>query len=222
MKERINQINQSIDEKRNRLMEKAERYFASIIIPSNSAIQQRDVTANSGNVPPIAYILYGIAGLSAVGALASDSRVLWFCVAAASAFVGYKLSKRAYSSENNVSINLMTVNIGSVKNDVTSKVLESIKKITQEWDDFMVLKQREIQGIITNSSLNNDEKDSLSSKVFIYEVIDISVSEMTSMINKCADVAEIKQALSIYKEKVKSAIDAAANKQISKYNSLVL
>lgn len=220
MKEKINQINHSIDEKRNRLMEKAERYFASIIIPSNSALQQRDVTPNNGNVPPIAYILYGIAGLSAVGTLMSDSKVLCFGVAAASAFGGYKLSKRTTS--NTVSTQSSSINVSSLKNEVASKVLDAVKKITQEWDEFMALKQREIQGIITNSNLNDDEKDSLSSKVFIYEVIDISISEMTSMINKCADIVEIKQVLSIYKGKVKSAIDAAANKQTLKYNSLIL
>lgn len=219
MKEKINQINQSIDEKRNRLMEKAERYFASIIIPSNSALQQRDVTTNSGNVPPIAYILYGIAGLSAVGAFTSDSKVLWFGVAAASAFGGYKLSKRTTS--NTVSTQSSNINVSTFKNEVASKVLDAVKKITQEWDEFMELKQREVQSAISSSSFSDSEKDSMSSKVFIYEVIDISISEFSSMMNMSRNMSEIKNNLTVYKENVISAINHAANEQILKYKLLV-
>lgn len=219
MKEKINQINQSIDEKRNRLMEKAERYFASIIIPSNSTLQQRDVTANSGNVPPIAYILYGIAGLSAVGALATDSKVLCLGVAAASAFGGYKLSKR--TTNNTVSTQSSNINVSSLKNEVASKVLDSVKKLTQEWDEFMELKQREVQSAISSSSFSDSEKDSMSSKVFIYEVIDISISEFSSMMNRSSNMSEIKNSLTVYKENVISAINHAANEQILKYKLLV-
>lgn len=221
MKDKISQINLSIEEKQNRLNEKVERYFDSIIIPSGDTIQERNSPTKNESTPPISYILYGVSALSVIGALISESKVLYLGVAAASAYGGYKLSKRSSQSENNVSGNSTTVNIGSIKNEVISKVLESIKKITQEWEEFMELKQREINGIIANSTLNESEKDSLYSKVFIYEVIDISISEFSSMVNKSADVTEIKQILSIYKERVKSAIDNAANEQKSKYSSLI-
>lgn len=222
MKERINQINQSIEEKQNRLKEKVERYFASIVIPSGDTLHQRNSTSKNESTPPISYILYGVSALSAFSALVSDSKVLCLGMAAASAFGGYKLSKRAHSSKNKVSNNLTNVNIDSIKNEITSKVIDSIKKITQEWEEFMELKQREIQEAIANSALNDSEKDVQSSKVFIYEIIDISLLEVTSMINKSVDTTEIKQVLSTYKEKVKSAIDIATHKQISKYNSLIL
>ena len=222
MKERISQINRSIEEKQNRLKEKAERYFASIVIPSDDTLRQGNSTSKNESAPPISYVLYGISALSAIGALTSASKVLCLGVAAASAFGGYKLSKRVNLSGDKDAINTTNANVDSIKNEVTSKVIDSIKKITQEWDDFMELKQCEIQSTIANSNLNDNEKDILSSKVFIYEIIDISLSEASSMINKSVDAPEIKQKLLAYKEKVKSAIDNAAHKQISKYNSLIL
>lgn len=218
MKEKINQINHSIEEKRDRLKEKAERYFAAIIIPSNSTIQQREVTTNRGNIPPISYILYGIAGLSAVGTLASDSKVLCLGIAAASAYGGYKLSKSTTS--NKVSIQSSNINISSTKNEVTSKVLDAVKHITQEWDEFMEIKQREVQSAISSSSLSDSEKESMSSKVFIYEVIDISISEFASMINPISTESNLKTQLDLYKRKVLSAIDSAVMKQIAKYESI--
>ena len=221
MKERIRQINQSIEEKQNRLKEKVERYFASIVIPSDDTLQQRNSTSKNKSAPPISYVLYGISALSAIGAITSDSKVLCLGVAAASAFGGYKLSKHANLSEDKVAISTTNANVGSIKNEVTSKVVDSVKKITQEWEEFMELKQHEIQGAIANSNLNGNEKDTQSSRVCIYEVIDISLSELSSTINKSADATEIKQKLSAYKGKVKSAIDNAAHKQISKYNSLI-
>lgn len=222
MEERINQINLSIEEKRNRLKEKAERYFASIVIPTGNTPQQRNRTTKDESTPPISYILYGISAISAIGSLASDTKVLCLLVAAASAFGGIKLSKCANSSETEVINDSTIISISKIKNEVTSKVLESIKKITQEWEEFMELKQHEVQSAISNSTQNDNIKDLLYSKVFIYEVIDISISEVSSMVNKAADVAEIKQILSILKERVKSAIDDAAHRQVSKYNSLII
>ena len=113
------------------------------------------------------------------------------------------------------------VNIGFIKNDVTSKVLDSVKKITHEWEEFMELKPKEVQSAISSSSLSDSEKDSMASKVFIYEVIDISISEFSSAMNASTNTTDIKNNLSAYKAKVISAIEQAANKQISKYESLV-
>lgn len=253
MKEKINQINKSIEEKRNRLKEKAERYFTSVIIPSNSNMKQRRESNKKDKIPPVSYILYGVAALAAVGACASQiatvatfasqissasghrfgdlssvgtfasySRFICLGVAAVSAYGGYKLSKRTITSKDSSSTYSQTVNIGTIKSEVTSKFLDSVKKITNEWEEFMELKQREVQLAISTSSLNASEKDSMSSKVFIYEVIDISISEFSSIVNLCTSTAEIKNSLSSYKEKVISAIDNAADKQISKYNSLVV
>lgn len=220
MKEKIDQINQSIEEKRNRLKEKTERYFATINIPSNTDTLTSKNAVKNGGVPPISYILYGVAGLSAFGALASDSKILCLGVAAAGAFGGYKLSKKKGKITTPVSNSSPNDNIVFIKNEVISKVLESVKKITQEWEEFMELKQREIQSIISTSSLNESEKDLLSSKVYIYEIIDISISEFSSMVNASVSTIDIKQKHVLYKNKVISAIDKAAAKQVAKYNSL--
>lgn len=222
MKEKINQLNQSIAEKRDRLKEKAGRYFDAIIIPSGTSSSQtrQDRDSKNESTPPISYILYGVAGLSAIGAMASDSKILCLGVAAASAFGGYKLSKSG-SKITSTHTTKTTLNISSFKNDITSKVLDSVKKITNEWESFMELKQKEIQSAIASSSLSDSQKDELTSKTYLYEVIDISISDFSTLMNSSVSALDVKQSLDSYKLKLLTAIDDAANKQMNKYKSII-
>lgn len=220
MKEKIIQINQSIEEKRDRLKEKSERYFASITIPSDTISSQHHNTNKSQNKPPISYILYGVAGLSAITAMVSDSKIPLLGIAAASAFGGYRLSKLEHSNTTKSSSN-SSININSLKNEITSKVLDSVKNITEEWESFMELKQKEIQNVIASSVLDENQKDALLSKIYLYEVIDISIADFTLKANSIIKVSELKTQLNSYKSKLLSAIDSVAFKQISKYNSLI-
>lgn len=220
MKERINKVNQLIEEMRKQLRSKTERSFGSITTLLNNTTNNREIVNKEKNIPPISYILYGIAGLSSVATLISNSKLLSLGVAATCAFGGYKLSKpkgtatsSATHSQNN--------NFISSKNEVTSKVLDTVKKITSEWEDFMEQQQQIVQNAIATSSMNDSEKDSLQSKVFIYEIIDISISDFSSMINAVSKQSDIKTQIDLYKSKVLSAIDLAATKQINKYNSII-
>lgn len=218
MKEKIEKINTSIEEKRERMKEKVERYFSSITIPSKSTSTKGSHKAKKGGVPPVSYILYGIAGVSIIGAMTTDCpKLLCLGVAATSAFGGYKLSqnKDVKASPNNESINLM-----SVKNEITSKVIDSVKKITSEWEEFMELKQKEIQTYISVSTLDDDQKNSMSSKIFIYEVIDINLSDFSQMMNSVTNSSEIREKVDSYKANFLSEIDIAVDKQIAKYKSL--
>lgn len=220
MNDKINQINLSIEEKGCRLKEKAERSFASIIVPSPTAMQLQETVDKGESVPPISYILYGIAISFAIGILASDSKFMCLVISVASAYGGYRLANKKGNTYSYASSTSSTASFGMQKNEVTSNVLDIVKKITKEWEEFMELKQREIQSAIAVSLLNDNEKDSLSSKVFIYEVFDISLSEFSSMANSSLSSTELMQQLSIYKEKVVLAIDNTVRKQIAKYNSL--
>lgn len=222
MKEKINQLNQSIAEKRDRLKEKAEQHFDSIKIPSGTSHlhPQQDGANKKGSTPPISYILYGVAGLSTIGVMASDSRILCLGVAITSAFCGYKLSKSGSSMSSTPDTN-SDLNISSLKNEIITKVLDSVKKTTNEWESFMELKQKEVQSIIASSSISESQKDELISKTYLYEVIDISISEFSSMVNSAVSVLDVKQYLTSYKSKLLTAIDSAANKQIGKYRSLI-
>lgn len=222
MKEIIDQVNQSIAEKRDRLKEKAERYFDSIIIPSETSSFQtwQDRYSKNGTTPPISYILYGVSGLSAIGALASDSKILCLALAIASAFGGYKLSKSG-SKKTSTQPTKSTLNISSLKNDITSKVLDAVKKITNEWENFMELRQKEVQSAIASSFLSDSQKDELTSKTYVYEVIDISISEFSTLMNSAVSAEDVKQCFDSYKSKFFTAIDEAANKQMNKYKSII-
>ncbi len=220
MKEKINEINLKIKEKSKLLKAQAERDFATITIPKDLEISQTHAAKDGGSTPPISYILYGISGLSAIGVFTAESKFLYLCAAAASAYGGYRLSKSTHDTTIPTSSSSKS-DIGSLKNEVTSKVLKIVKSITAEWEVFMEQKQKEIQSVISASTLSESEKDSLTSKVFIYEIIDISVSEFSSMLNSISNSSNIKIQLDLYKSKILSAIDSATMKQITKYNSII-
>ena len=218
MKEKIILINRSIEEKRDRLKEKAERYFASIVIPSDAISSQHHKSVRSQNPPPISYILYGVAGLSVIAAIVSGFIIPFLAISIVSALGGNRLYKLNQTKSTKSSFT--NSNINSLKNEFSSKVLDSVKSVTEEWESFMELKQNEIQSIIISSILNENEREILLSKIYVYEVIDISIADFTLKVNSVVNVSDFKEQINSYKSKLLSAIDVAAFKQVSKYASL--
>lgn len=227
MKEKINQINRSIEETRDRLKEKVERYFLAITVPNGQLPQQSVQGSKDAKTPPISYMLYGVAGLSVILMIASESsessessKLLYLAAAAACAYGGYKLSRKN-KSNTSASTSSQVIDIDSLKNDVRTKVRESVTKTTKEWEQFMEMNQKEVQSAISSSTLSEAEKDSLLSKVYVYEVIGISLSDFLFMLNAAKDLSAIKQSIASYKAMLLDAIDKAAERQIGKYNSLI-
>lgn len=224
MKEKINQINRSIEETRDRLKEKVERYFLAITVPNGQLPQQSVQGSKDAKTPPISYMLYGVAGLSFILMIASESsessKLLYLAAAAACAYGGYKLSHKN-KSNTSASSSSQVLDIDSLKNDVRTKVRESVTKTTKEWEQFMEMNQKEVQSAISSSTLSEAEKDSLLSKVYVYEVIGISLSDFLFMLNAAKDLSAIKQSIASYKAMLLDAIDKATEKQIGKYNSLI-
>lgn len=220
MKENIEKINLLISEKQDRLKAKVVRSFDSIIVPTSTLPSSRSQSTRS-SISPVSYILYGIAGISAICAVTTDSKLLCVGITAASAFGGYKLSQNGHSNELQ-SNSLGTESLSTIKTKISSEVLESVKRTTKEWEDFMELKQKEMQILIDTSSFDDNQKDSMSSKIFVYEIIDISIADFSNMINSASNSADMKQILNTYKNKLLKAIDNAANKQITKYSSLIV
>ena len=227
MKEKINQINRSIEETRDRLKEKVERYFLAITVPNGQLPQQSVQGRKDAKTPPISYMLYGVAGLSVILMIVSESsessessKLLYLAAAAACAYGGYKLSHKN-KSNTSASSSSQVLDIDSLKNEVRTKVRESVTKTTKEWEQFMEMNQKEVQSAISSSTLSEAEKDSLLSKVYVYEVIGISLSDFLFMLNAAKDLSAIKQSIASYKAMLLDAIDKAAERQIGKYNSLI-
>lgn len=219
MKEQLNKITDDINSKKHELLDKTESYFSGISIPSG---ETRPAPASSSSKPPITHILYGIAGLAAIGGCCSDgasARVLCFATAAASAFGGWKTGQKKVmrtdtaKSGNNVSIN-------ALKNDVTHKVLDVVRKIKSEWEGFMELQQDKLQKSIRDSSIDDETKDKMLSRIFVYEVLDINLMDFNEKMRGVNDLMALRSAVSSFKLKVTQAIENAAQKQISKYNSI--
>ena len=221
MKKNIERINQLVADKRNKLKSQASRSFEAITFPTAPVVSRGNTVPSATKTPGLTYVLYSVAVIFVIIALCTDdANWLFFILASLCAIGGFMFSKRV-ATPRVVSASSPHVDINDIKTSTISKGIDSVKNITREWDDFMDRMQKEMYAVIDSSSLSESQKDSLSSRIFSYEVIDINLSDLMSMINSATSVSEIKQRLDNYKSKLMNAIDEAANKQMNKYNSLV-
>lgn len=241
MKEKIDLVNQSIGEKKEQLKKKADDDFGKMALCIDDLNIKEECSVSDIRTPWVPKTLFIGSVLSAGGAVISKLislnkrnktqnvnkvdkldnlfKILTFTgiTLAGSGFVCSRLNKSKSLSPALAEL----PDLMSIKNEVVSKGIASVKKITGEWDKFMENNQKEIFKAIDSSHLNERKKDELSSKIFSYEVIDINLSDLMSMINKTCSLPEINENLEEFKEKLISAIETASHKQIAKYNSLL-
>lgn len=215
----INNINQTIADKCNQLKDEVNMGLSSITLPNSlPSVSQNDTRQTA--TPPISYILYGLAGLSAIGALSiTGFRIIGLGIAAVSAYGGYRLASS--NGKPDIAAGNPMINIESLKNDVSSKVISLLRKVSGEWDDFMQRTKNNIQDVINQSSLDSNQKDEMMNKIFIHEVFDISMADFNSRMNVVSTVTELKLVIDEFRSKLVSAIETTGRKQIEKYNSLL-
>lgn len=219
MQKLIENINRTIASKCNQLKSVVNVDLSSIVLP-NTLSPVPQAKTNQSSTPPISYILYGLAGLSTIGALSiSGFRLIGLGIAAVCAYGGYK------TSQHNTSMNVVTgtpiINLENLKNDVSSKVISVFKKVSGEWDDFIQQTKNNLLDAINQSTLDSSQKDEMMNKVFIHEVFDISLADFNDKMNSVNSIKELRSVMESFKSRLINAIDETARKQIEKYNSLL-
>lgn len=215
----INNINQAIADKCNQLKNEVNVGLSSIALP-NSLPPVPQTNSRQTSTPPISYILYGLAGLSAIGALSlSGFRLIGLGIAAACAYGGYKASQQ--KAFTGVVTGNLIINLDNLKIEVSSKIISVFQNVTREWDDFMQQTKNNIQNAINQSSLDSSQKDEMMNKIFIHEVFDISMADFNSKMNVVSTVADLRSAIEAFRSRLLNAIEATGRKQMEKYNSLL-
>lgn len=217
MKDYIDNINCEIIAKSNQLKKEVNLGFSEIVLPN--ALPSVNNSNSHQSSPPISYILYGVAGLSALGALTiSEFKWIGLGLTAFCAFGGYKLSKQ---NKKQADKKTQDINLDELKNAVSSKVLSILKNVSGEWDDFMQETKTSLPQMINNSGMSLSQKDEMMNKIFIHEVFDIRMIDFNNQMNNVNSISELKTTIESFKSKLLIAIDNTANKQISKYNSML-
>lgn len=221
MNELVKQVNQSIDEKRERLKEKVANYLAatSVSVPTRQLSGRRSET--TATTSPVSFLLYGLAGACVLGALFAESKLLLLGIGAACGFGGFAISRPKQTRNSDDVIGNNDTSIEAVKTDVHSKVLDVVKRTSNEWADFMEHQQKVILNAINTSNLNMAARDEMLTKTTLYEVIDISMIEIANKISAIKSNAEVRTCVESLKLLISNAIDTAADKQKAKYQSLV-
>ena len=109
------------------------------------------------------------------------------------------------------------IDIERLKSDVSSKEsYRYFRKVTDEWDEYMQHNKNNLQDAINQSTLNENQKDEMTNRIFIHEVFDISMADFNTRMNTARTVAEIKSAIETFRSKMLNAIESTGRKQMEK------
>ena len=203
MQQTILQISQEIDQQKQALTQQVEGAFAQYLqlsAPQLTVVQKR-------SVPPISYILGGIAAfccasslISMTGEKASITKgVVSLGCAAASAWGAYKTAKPA---------------------QLIADINALMKKLDTAWENFMMEKQTAVRASIDALPQDDKAKQSLLSKIYTYEIIDISLLELIETINAASD-ADLSGVAKTCRNNILTAIEQATERQKQKYALLL-
>lgn len=220
MQHTILQISQEIDQQKQALTQQVEGAFAQHLQPSApqlTVVQKR-------SIPPISYILGGIAAFCCVSSLISmtgekasiTKGVLSLGCAAASAWGAFKTAKPAQGSSSPAPSSQQTV----TKSQLIADINALMKKLDTAWENFMMEKQTAVRASIDALPQDDKAKQSLLSKIYTYEIIDISLLELIETINAASD-ADLSGVSKTCRNNILTAIEQTTERQKQKYTSLV-
>lgn len=221
MEKFVIEINKRIADKCNKLKSKAEMAFGSISLDAHYL----PVHSSGSNRHGLsAYLLYGVSAISLIYFFVTDDyKAASLLVCTGSLFGGYKLSRP--NSKSNLSKPSST-NLLMLKNRLSSQIIETVKSVTNEWDAFMEDIQSEMRNQINSLDIPQEKKNSLLSRIFTFEIVDISISDFTDKLNNIQNAQSLslqfKQLRRDYLHQLTGAIEKAAMKQIGKYQGLVI
>lgn len=220
MQQTILKISQEIDQQKQALTQQVEGAFAQYLQPSAPQL----TVAPKRSIPPISYILGGIAVvccasslISMTGEKASITKgIVSLGCAAASALGAYKTAKPAQRSSSPAFSSQQTV----TKSQLIADINALMKKLDTAWENFMMEKQTAVRASIDALPQDDKAKQSLLSKIYTYEIIDISLLELIETINAASD-ADLSGVAKTCRNNILKAIEQATERQKQKYTSLV-
>ena len=95
-----------------------------------------------------------------------------------------------------------------------------MKKLDTAWEDFMMEKQTAVRASIDALPKDDKARQSLLSKIYTYEIIDISLLELIETINAASD-ADLSGVAKTCRNNILKAIEQTTERQKQKYTSLV-
>ena len=95
-----------------------------------------------------------------------------------------------------------------------------MKKLDTAWENFMMEKQIAVRASIDALPQDDKAKQSLLSKIYTYEIIDISLLELIETINAASD-ADLSGVAKTCRNNILKAIEQATERQKQKYALLL-
>lgn len=219
MQQAIEQVSLEIRQQQPLLLEQVERTFA----PFLTTATPQPVVVTKKKTPPITYICGALsAGFAAWGAVQLTNEkssglgaFVSIGVAAASAYGAYRTLPKKQLQPAAAS----AAPQGVSKHTVIDALNQLVRKIDQTWEDFMVGEQKKVRESIEALSIDTNAKLDLQSKIYTYEIVDVSLRELIANINDASE-AELPMAVRACAQQLKTAIEKAVADQLQKYAAL--
>lgn len=198
-----------------RLQQVAHSMISAINVKTTSSVSVQE--ANAGKKPPISTILYGASVVSAIVALAGDKKLPWLIAAGACAYGGYKLGHKVPQSTIQNGQKGSVEDISSIKTKTMSTLIDIKKQVSKEWESFMEQKQVEVKSAITSSNLSEQEKSEWLSRIFVYDVLDISMSDINRNMGQAISIDDVMRNIKEFETTITKALRTAEQSQIARY-----
>lgn len=106
------------------------------------------------------------------------------------------------------------------KSEVITALNSLVQKLDTAWEDFMKDKQIQVRSAISQLPIEEEAKQTLQSKIYTYEIIDVELLSLINIINAASE-DNLQQAIASCQDKLQAALDTTVRKQKSKYDSLL-
>lgn len=106
------------------------------------------------------------------------------------------------------------------KSQLIADINALMKKLDTAWENFMMEKQTAVRASIDALPQDDKAKQSLLSKIYTYEIIDISLLELIETINAASD-ADLSGVAKTCHNNILKAIEQATERQKQKYALLL-
>lgn len=218
MEEFILKVNHAINEKRGRLIEKTESYFATIQIPLNLGQDNKQMV--SPQTPLVSKLLYGATGALVIGAVTNFtesyfSKGALLLTAVGSAWGGYSLAAHV-KAKGKLHKQPHSQSVFAIKNIIMAKVVDIVKKISQEWIDFISLQQKSIRLSVQCSNWAEERKENFLNRISVYEVVEVKLINISSVIDDVQDMSQLQSAISKCKQLLIDGLNRTIDKQLDK------
>ncbi|MCQ2093957.1 MAG: hypothetical protein MJY81_03055 [Bacteroidaceae bacterium] len=224
MKNVVETANSLLIEKRDALVDEVKDKFSSIIIPSESEIDQETMHPCISSPKTAYWSIGGGVALLALGANIDHGKVLSIGVGVGAIIFGAFKLFHTRADQNEINQNIKQVDINLIMRKINDNYNELYSSIMNEWDDGLNTIKEQVVSLINNLSLDSSMRSKAMNVIRSRSIIEVSTLDLLNDLNQAGrgtGLNALQNQVSIAENVFIQAINTACQKQMDTYNSLM-